>query len=331
MKYSHFILLATFIFLNHFTFSQNKLSRKEYIETFKWIAVREMHRSGIPASITMAQACLESDNGNSDLSKRSNNHFGIKCKNDWKGDRVYHDDDHLGECFRKYNTVEESFIDHTDFLVINPRYQYLFKLSNKDYDAWAKGLKNAGYATDPQYPQRLIKIIDEEGLHLLDDIKPEDVPVDDILAVKGKNYNPHERKNQEIESFDNISINPFAKRNVKQLNGLDIIYVREGDTYEGIAREFEMKTWEILVYNDLKKGAPQPIPGSFLYLKRKRCNALKGNETHILKPQESLWEISQKYGITLNSLKCKNRIRKGVNPVVGDPLYLRKMKPKQSK
>ncbi len=298
---------------------------------FKWIAVREMHRSGIPASITMAQACLESDNGNSDLSKRSNNHFGIKCKKDWKGDRVYHDDDQLGECFRKYNTVEESFVDHTDFLVANPRYQYLFNLSHKDFDAWAKGLKNAGYATDPQYPQRLIKIINEESLFLLDEIKAEDMPVNDILVTKGKSYDPHKVKNQKIESFDNISINPFSKRNVKQLNGLDIIYVIEGDTYESIAREFEMKTWEILVYNDLKKGTTQPIPGSFLYLERKRCNAIKGKETHTLQPKETLWDVSQKYGVTLNSLKCKNKIRKGVDPIVGDPIYLRKMKPLQAK
>lgn len=331
MKRPFILFIITFCIISQYSYSQNKLSRKEYIETFKWIAVREMHRSGIPASITMAQACLESENGNSELSKKSNNHFGIKCKSDWKGERSYHDDDHSNECFRKYNTVEESFVDHTDFLFNNPRYQYLFKLSNKDYDAWAKGLKAAGYATDPQYPQRLIKIINEENLHLLDEIKPEDMPATDILAVKGKNYDPYEVKNKEVRSFSNISINPFSRRDIKQINDLDAIYVREGDTYESIAAEFEMKTWEILVYNDLKKNALQPIPGTFLYLERKRCLAQKGNEKHILAPNETLWGVAQKYGITLCSLKCKNRIKKGIDPIAGDPLYLRKMKPRQTK
>lgn len=157
------------------------------------------------------------------------------------------------------------------------------------------------------------------------------MPATDILSVKGKSYDPYEVKNKGIRSFTDISINPFARREVKQLNGLDIIYVREGDTYESIAVEFEMKTWEILVYNDLKKNSPQPLPGTFLYLERKRCIAQKGNEKHVLAPNETLWQVAQKYGITLSSLKCKNRIKKGVEPVAGDPLYLRKMKPPEAK
>jgi len=324
-------LFIVFVLIGQVSFSQTKLTRKEYIETFKWIAVREMHRSGIPASITMAQACLESENGNSELSKKSNNHFGIKCKNDWTGGRSYHDDDQKNECFRKYNSVEDSYIDHTDYLVTTKRYKYLFNLSNKDYDAWAKGLREAGYATDPQYAQRLIKIIEDEKLHALDEIKPNEIPKENILASKGKKSSTESTKDKGIETFSNLTINPYSHREVKTLNGLDIVYVNANDTYETIAQEFEMKTWEIYVYNDLEKDAEQPKENDFLYIERKHCRAQKGNDKHILKPQETMYSVSQKYGITLNSLYRFNRMKKGDKPIVGDPIYLRKVKPKEKK
>lgn len=320
-----FILLLT---ISQASFSQTKLTRKEYIETFKWIAVREMQRSGIPASITMAQACLESENGNSELSLKSNNHFGIKCKSDWTGGRSYHNDDQENECFRKYNSVEDSYVDHTDYLVNTKRYKNLFNLSSKDYSAWAKGLREAGYATDPQYAQRLIKIIEEERLHYLDDIDSIQKPSENILAAKGKNQLSEPAKGKHVKSFGNLTINPYSQREVKTLNDLNVIYTKAGDTYESIAQEFEMKTWEIYVYNDLDKDAPQPQEGILLYLERKHCRALKGNDTHILKAQETMYSVAQKYGVKLNSLYRFNRMKKGEKPIVGDPLYLRKVKPK---
>ncbi len=198
------------------------MSRKEYIDTYKEIAIREMHRSGIPASITLAQGCLESSNGNSVLSRKSNNHFGIKCKSDWKGARTYHNDDKLNECFRKYRSVEESYIDHTNFLLENPRYGYLFRISHTDFKAWAKGLKAAGYATDPKYAHRLIKIIEDEDLHMFDNVKLEDLPKHDILAEQGKRYNSNEQKNKIEETtekikdtFDNLKIDPYKRRELK--------------------------------------------------------------------------------------------------------------------
>jgi len=329
MTHSRFIAIAIFIIISIHSIAQNKITRKEYISRFKEIAVKEMLRSGIPASITMAQACLESDNGNSELARESNNHFGIKCKTDWMGARSYHNDDKQNECFRKYRTAEESYDDHTNFLTQNQRYAFLFKISHKDYDAWAKGLRTAGYATDPEYANRLIKIIVEEQLHQLDLMKADDLPQHDIIAEKGIRFNPEEsrkkahRKADSNRKFDDMSLNPYNQREIKNLNGLDIIYVKEGDTYESIAQEFDMDEWEILNYNDLPKDAPQPKANDFLYLETKGFRAQKGKEKHVVMPQESMWSISQLYGIRLNRLYKLNRIKKDERPVVGDPLNLR--------
>ena len=145
-----------------------QITREEYIDRYKSIAVAHMERYGIPASITMAQGLLESNAGNSWLSRQSNNHFGIKCKRDWTGDRVYHDDDAKGECFRSYPTVEDSYDDHARFLDSQPRYDSLFAYSSTDYRSWARGLKAAGYATAPDYAERLVRIIEENRLYLLD-------------------------------------------------------------------------------------------------------------------------------------------------------------------
>jgi hypothetical protein len=322
-------LLFSLLFVSAFTASsQNKLSRKDYIKTFKELAIREMHRSGIPASITMAQACLESENGNSDLSQKSNNHFGIKCKSDWKGEREYKDDDEKNECFRKYRSVYESYVDHTDYLMQTPRYAYLFKLSNKDYNAWAKGLRTAGYATDPNYAARLIKIIEEEGLQVLDDVKPEGLSDQNIFAREGKTSSSESKREKDRDAFKNISLNPFGTREIKSKNGLDIIYVKADDTFESIAAELGMKTWELHRYNDLGKDAPQPEANTYLYIQRKRCRALKEYEFHTVQPRETMHDISQMYGISMNSLYFKNRMKKGTEPRAGSKLYLRKLRPK---
>ena len=144
--------------------AQVRQTREEYIDRYKHIAVEQMERYGIPASITMAQGILESDCGNSLLSLRSNNHFGIKCKSNWRGGKVYHDDDAKGECFRAYPSVEASYFDHAEFLDSQPRYDSLFAYASDDYRSWARGLKAAGYATAPDYAQRLVRIIEESQL-----------------------------------------------------------------------------------------------------------------------------------------------------------------------
>lgn len=160
-------ILIVFCTTSVILLAQSK-SRSQYIEEYHELAIKEMNRVGIPASITLAQGMLESGNGNSTLARKSNNHFGIKCHNDWKGKRVYHDDDRKGECFRKYKTVYQSYIDHSDFLTGKQRYASLFELKTTDYKGWAKGLKKAGYATDPKYAHRLIEIIEENNLDRFD-------------------------------------------------------------------------------------------------------------------------------------------------------------------
>ena len=151
--------------------SAQKMSRQEYIEKYKDIAIREMDKTGIPASITLAQGCLESGNGNSELAQKAKNHFGIKCHSSWKGEGFYMDDDAKDECFRVYKDPEESYKDHSEFLVNGSRYDFLFELKPTDYKGWAHGLKKAGYATNPKYPDLLIKIIEDEELNLLDEKK----------------------------------------------------------------------------------------------------------------------------------------------------------------
>lgn len=308
--------------------SQTRMSRSEYIDMYKDIAIREMHQFGIPASITMAQGCLESENGNSTLSKRSNNHFGIKCKGDWTGARVYHNDDEAGECFRKYQYVEESYIDHSSFLLKNSRYAGLFKLDKYDYKGWAYGLKKAGYATDPEYPQKLIKLIEDEKLYLLDKVKPDEV-VAIQAATTNKNKMPLEAVQEKItETLGNFVINPYASLETKDINGISYIVVSGGDTYESIARAMGLKTWELYKYNDLPNDAPEPQPNTILFVEKKRTVAQKGIDFHTVKPTETMYGISQKYGVRLNSLYRKNRMEKGSEPKIGQRLYMRKRKPK---
>ncbi|MBR5105373.1 MAG: glucosaminidase domain-containing protein, partial [Alistipes sp.] len=167
MKKTILILLCALVGVSAVV-AKERQTREEYVEKYKAIAIAHMERYGIPASITMAQGILESDSGNSRLSLTSNNHFGIKCKKSWTGDKVYYDDDAKGECFRAYPSVEASYEDHADFLDQSPRYDSLFAYPADDYRSWARGLKACGYATAPDYAERLVKIIESMKLYLLD-------------------------------------------------------------------------------------------------------------------------------------------------------------------
>jgi len=298
-----------------------KNSRQDYIDAFARLAIQEMNEFHIPASITMAQACLESGDGNSVLAQQANNHFGIKCNSSWSGPSIRQDDDTRNECFRKYTSAIDSYRDHSKFLTGGMRYQFLFDYNIKDYKKWAYGLKKAGYATDPQYPERLLKIIDEFQLHKLDEyynstasyVRPERLGSGSKYASKGKG-------NSGIGDF---SINPYATRKVEKRNGTKAFFAKEGDTYEQIAAEFSMKEWEIYRYNDVEKGA-KPAAGSIVYLQGKRGSAPRGNDDHILKQGESIWEVAQWYGVRLKALKRKNRLSAGDEPTPGQHISLRK-------
>lgn len=170
MKYliSKIALAAMFLLLFANCLFAQKITREQYINLYKDIAIHQMKLYGIPASIIMAQACLESGDGNSRLAVKGNNHFGIKCHNTWQGRRIYRNDDERGECFRRYSNPEDSFKDHSEFLKNGKRYQSLFDLKKTDYKAWAHGLKAAGYATNPKYASMLIEIIETNNLQRFD-------------------------------------------------------------------------------------------------------------------------------------------------------------------
>ena len=202
----------------------------QYIKKYAPLAVLEMHKYDIPASITLAQGILESGNGRSQLASKSNNHFGIKCHVGWKGQKVYHDDDEKGECFRKYKFVETSYKDHSEFLSGRRRYANLFKLRKLDYKGWAKGLKKAGYATDKKYPKKIIKIIETYNLYEFDKFTKKDLK-------RGKIENP-------------------KKRNTKPKKSIPEYYqVKKGDTLYSIARKFKTTVALIKEVNGLKNNS----------------------------------------------------------------------------
>jgi len=322
-RFKIFFAIVLLIWVGSLAFgnSPQKNTRQQYIDIFAQLAIQEMNEFHIPASITMAQACLESGNGNSILAQEANNHFGIKCNSSWSGSSIRQDDEARNECFRKYSTAIESYRDHSKFLTGGMRYQFLFDYNIKDYKKWAYGLKKAGYATDPQYPERLIRIIEEFQLDKLDTyynsttryVRPE-------RLGSGSKSISRRKGNSGIDDF---SINPYATRNVEKRNGAKAFFAKEGDTYEQIAAEFSLKDWEIYKYNDVEKGV-QPEAGSIVYIQSKRGSAPSGNDIHILKPGETLWSVAQWYGVRLNALYRKNRMNQGEEPKPGQQISLRK-------
>jgi len=285
-----------------------KNSTSEYIDSYKDLAVKEMKRVGIPASITMAQGILESGNGNSTLARKSNNHFGIKCHSDWKGKRVYHDDDAKGECFRKYKTVYESYIDHSEFLVGKKRYASLFEMKITNYKGWAKGLKKAGYATDPKYAHRLIDIIEKNKLYLLDENKYWKKP-----------------ESSSSEGNDNFVITPYNTHVVKYNNGIKYIRVEEGDSFETVSEEFGLRPWELYNYNDLANSADMQ-EYRYIYIQGKKGKAHRSHEFHSVKEGETLHYIAQKYGVKQSRLLRFNNLNKNAKLKAGDKIYLRRKK-----
>lgn len=314
MKY---LLTINLLFINAILISaQNKrISRLEYIEKYKQYAIDEMRKTRIPASITLAQACLESDDGNSWLAKEANNHFGIKCGTNWNGERTYKDDDNPNDCFRKYNSVKESFEDHSYYLVNTKRYAGLFQLKTKDYKSWARGLKDAGYATNPQYADLLIKIIEDFQLYNYDE---------DITMKTSNQYITYYSEQGKTASSDwSIQV---KKHEVKTNNFVNYIIVRKGDTFESIAKEFDLWVKQLYKYNDLTKDSILH-EGQVLYIQPKRNKAESGKDKHIVKPGETLYSISQYYGVKLKKLRFRNNLMSDEDVKPGDIIYLRTRKP----
>lgn len=278
-------------------------SFERYIEKYKTIAIEQMQTHGIPASITLAQGLLESGAGNSELAKQSNNHFGIKVGSDWNGDYVTHHDDYRDERFRKYATVRDSYEDHSQFL-LKPRYQRLFRLSILDYKGWARGLKACGYATSPTYADRLIGIIELYNLNDLDE-DPRFPKID----LREPVYE------------DNIHLTYYT---VISNNNIPCVVSRKGDTWETLSTDLKVKISKLLTYNEAYKDIPIP-EGTYIYLKKKASKgpaSMKG-QWHKIGEGESMYSISQKYGIQIAKLYKMNFKDEDYIPEVGDILRVR--------
>lgn len=292
-----------------------------YIMKYSDLAVSEMYRSGVPASITLAQGLLESGYGYSMLAREANNHFGIKCHSDWKGGKVFADDDAKGECFRKYDQVIDSYSDHSDFLRYKPRYASLFDYQRTDYKSWAHGLKKAGYATDPQYAFKLINIIETYNLSRFDLAEPVKAGQDSKKPAASEPVQIPQSPAQ-LETASRFSgsgrTGTFAvslSREVLQLNGTPFIYAREGETYTSIAALYDLFPKELMRFNDATQDR-ELGPGELVYLQHKSRYAVKGLEKHICSDGETLWAVSQKYAVTLKSLMKLNGIKSADDYVV---------------
>jgi len=311
------ILLLQLLLAPYFLFAQTpvaKISVNEYIDKYKEIAVREMLQNKIPASITLGQGILESESGNSALSIGSNNHFGIKCHLDWSGETFIHDDDLKNECFRKYITVEESYLDHSRFLLSRNWYKPLFELKINDYRGWARGLKKAGYATDKHYAEKLIKIIEENDLSAYD-------VATDLAALPDRN--PRKAASAQTITTSPITIERLPGYDVQINNERKFIVAKKGDSISKLAKQFEMKEWQFYKYNDLPKGAKLKA-GEIVYLQPKRNHAK--TDYHIVKNGEDMRSISQIYCVKLNRLYENNLMSYGTQPKQGEKIFLRRKK-----
>ena len=275
-----------------------------YIDQYKDLAIAEMLKYNIPASITLAQGLLESGAGTSELTRNSNNHFGIKCHN-WSGATTRHDDDERQECFRAYRDAYESYEDHSRFLVSQPRYRKLFKLDVTDYKGWAKGLKSCGYATNPAYAKQLIGIIELYQLHRYDKAKKYDKFMVDRSAVK--------------DAAQGANLHPIYIYNKNYY-----VKARKGDTFKSISKEVGISYKKLAKYNERDKD-DKLVEGEIIYLKKKQKKAPKQykNYIHVVKAGESMYTIAQQYGIRLKNLYKINKLSPNYTIYPGAKLKVR--------
>ena len=276
---------------------------QQYIDQYKDIAIEEMHRWKIPASITLAQGLFESGAGQSELVRKGNNHFGIKC-NGWNGRKVYHDDDARNECFRAYNSAYESFEDHSRFLVNGQRYRSLFNLETTDYKGWARGLKAAGYATNPQYADKLIEIIQLYKLYEYD---------------KGKSADRFMVEHTKDHQVAGAALHP-----IKIFNKNYYLIARRGDTFKSIGEEVDISYRKIAKYNERNKN-DRLTEGEVIWLKKKQKKAPKDykGRLHYVRQGESMYSIAQSYGIRLKNLYKMNHMSPDDDLHIGQGLKLR--------
>lgn len=321
MKKHKLLFTLGLFLLSNLIFAQSSEIIRKYIETYKEVAIEEAIRTGVPAAITLAQGIHETGAGTSDLVLRSNNHFGIKCKSEWKGASVSHDDDARGECFRKYDNAFDSYRDHSDFLKNRPYYASLFKLDPSDYKGWAYGLKKAGYATNPKYPQILIKLIEEYDLQQYTLIALGKVNENDVVYTSNV---------QNTESLDEAkTTEPMIQKavvtvnypsGVFKINETKVIFATKGTAFLKIANDNDLSLAKLFEFNDMK---PVDVADRdlLIYLQRKR--KIGEHEFHTVSEGETLHDIAQMEGIRLESLLEYNLLKEGMRPAPGEKLNLK--------
>jgi LysM repeat protein len=333
MQNVRIILIAVSLFTGLFSRAQNQQVIHDYIIAYKNIAIAEMQRTGVPASIKLAQGIHETMAGTSDLVTKSNNHFGIKCKANWTGESVTHDDDLRGECFRKYNTPAESYRDHSDFLKNGQRYAFLFQIDPLDYSSWAYGLKKAGYATNPKYPLIIIKLIEdynlqdytlialgkkadtEEVLVKNEEMKDETVVVPVAVVAKDK------EEKEPLQAVSKATLYPSGEF---RINDTKVIYAAAGTSFLTIAQQYNVSLARLFEFNSIREMEVLPAD-QLVFLQRKRKTG--EHEFHIVKEGETLQDIAQEEGIRMESLLEYNQLQDYMKPAAGQQLYLKTKAP----
>ena len=322
MKRFGLLFIAAVTSLN--LYAQTTDATVVYIEQFKQVAIDEMIRTGVPASITLAQGILESNSGQCPLVQQSNNHFGIKCKSDWSGDVVYHDDDIKHECFRRYNTATDSYRDHSDFLKNRPNYTFLFDIDPADYTDWAYGLKKAGYATNPVYAQTIITTIEKYNLEQYTDAALLQSNQLNLTAapVKMNDEYAFEAPQKIVSSNNKIVKNDVAfnyPEGVFEINDTKVIYAKKGTSLFALASNYDISYKKLLNYNDFD-NVDILDNSTLIYLERKQKRGAK--DYHVALPNEDLHDIAQEEGIQLESLLAYNNLQKNIQPKAGDKILL---------
>ncbi|UEG48556.1 LysM peptidoglycan-binding domain-containing protein [Ferruginibacter lapsinanis] len=324
------VLIGIILLINTALFSQT-ITPEQYIALYKDIAIREMKRMGVPAAITLAQGILETESGNSALVKKSNNHFGIKCKTTWTASGVSHDDDAPGECFRVYKTAEDSYRDHSNFLRAGERYAFLFRLNPLDYKQWAEGLKKAGYATNPNYPKILIKHIEQYNLQqyslaavdevpkfnsedFTDDKEPPAAAVVDEERVVTAVATPAE--NTEKTTLD-------LKNATTVINGSKCVFAKKGTSLLVIASKNNINLSKLLEYNDLGEDGLLS-KDQIIFLQHKK--SVGNKDFYISQDGETLYDVAQNNGITYQALLTYNNLKEDTKLYPGTKLFLKSIK-----
>jgi hypothetical protein len=312
-----------------------------YVNTYKALAMSEEQRSGIPASIILAQGLHETQAGTSELVKQSNNHFGIKCRDDWKGATVYHDDDSKGECFRSYPTAEDSYRDHSDFLRNSARYAFLFNLAPSDYEGWAHGLRKAGYATNIRYSQILIKLVRDYNLQqytliAMGKIRPSEEVVMTLpdgssggetlsgtgsgsAGAKAPAFLPITPDSAGLHAVSEVPA-PSYPQGEFTINKTRVIYAKAGTSLLAVAGQYEVPLSRLLDFNDMREEDVL-VKDQLLFLQRKR--RVGDHEFHVVQDSESVYDISQAEGIRLQDLLEMNQLSLNAKPAAGEKVYLK--------